>query len=75
MVHPLQCKVIASVRLKNDKVDAAALGQLLRADLLPEAWSPQPEARQLRAMLRHQAQLPLSSWIADQARISRRQPQ
>jgi hypothetical protein len=25
-------------RLKNDKVDAAILAQLLRADLLPEAW-------------------------------------
>jgi transposase len=24
MVHPLQCKAIASARLKNDKVDAAA---------------------------------------------------
>ncbi len=33
MVHPLQCKAIASARLKNDKVDAATLAQLLRADL------------------------------------------
>jgi transposase len=37
LVHPLQCKAIASARLKNDKVDAAILAQLLRADLLPEA--------------------------------------
>ena len=37
MVHPLRCKAIASARLKNDKVDAAILAQLLRADLLPEA--------------------------------------
>ncbi len=36
MVHPLRCKAIASARLKNDKVDAATLAQLLRADLLPE---------------------------------------
>jgi transposase len=43
MVHPLRCKAIASARLKNDKVDAAILAQLLRADLLPEAWiAPQP---------------------------------
>ena len=40
LVHPLRCKAIASARLKNDKVDAATLAQLLRADLLPEAWSP-----------------------------------
>ena len=37
LVHPLQCEAIASARLKNDKVDAATLAQLLRADLLPEA--------------------------------------
>ena len=42
LVHPLQCKAIASARLKNDKVDAAILAQLLRADLLPEAWIAPP---------------------------------
>jgi transposase len=56
-VHPLQCKAIASARLKNDKVDAAILAQLLRADLLPEAWIAPPEVRQLRAMVRHRIQL------------------
>jgi transposase len=57
LVHPLQCKAIASARLKNDKVDAAILAQLLRADLLPEAWIAPPEVRQLRALLRHRVQL------------------
>ena len=57
LVHPLQCKAIASARLKNDKVDAAILAQLLRADLLPEAWIAPPAVRQLRAMLRHRARL------------------
>jgi transposase len=42
LVHPLQCKAIASARLKNDKVDAEILAQLLRADLLPEAWIAPP---------------------------------
>jgi len=46
MVHPLQCKAIASARLKNDKADAATLAQLLRADLLAEAWIVPPEVRQ-----------------------------
>ncbi len=45
LVHPLQCKAIASARLKNDKVDAAILAQLLRADLLPEAWIAPPAVR------------------------------
>jgi transposase len=57
MVHPLRCKAIASARLKNDKVDAAILAQLLRADLLPEAWIAPPRVRQLRALLRHRASL------------------
>jgi transposase len=57
MAHPLQCKAIASARLKNDKVDAATLAHLLRSDLLPEAWiAPQP-IREQRALLRHRAQL------------------
>src|SRR5205809_5171027 len=57
LVHPLRCKAIASARLKNDKVDAAILAQLLRADLLPEAWIAPPEVRQLRALLRHRVGL------------------
>src|SRR5438876_1880961 len=57
LVHPLRCKAIASARLKNDKVDAATLAQLLRADLLPEAWIAPAQVRQLRALLRHRAGL------------------
>ena len=57
LVHPSRCKAIASARLKNDKVNAAILGQLLRADLLPEAWIAPPAIRQLRALLRHRVHL------------------
>ncbi len=57
LVHSLRCKAIASARLKNDKVDAAILAQLLRADLLPEAWIAPPAVRQLRALLRHRVVL------------------
>ena len=49
LVHPLRCKAIASARLKNDKVDAAILAQLLRTDLLPEAWIAPYEIRARRA--------------------------
>jgi hypothetical protein len=38
-------------------VDAATLAQLLRADLLPEAWIAPPATRDLRAVLRHRASL------------------
>ena len=57
LVHPLRCKAIASARLKNNKVDAAILAQLLRADLLPEAWIAPAQVRQLRALLRHRVGL------------------
>jgi transposase len=57
LVHPLRCKAIASARLKNDKVDAAILAQLLRADLLPEAWIAPAKVRQLRALVRHRISL------------------
>jgi transposase len=57
LVHPSRWKAIASARLKNDKVDARTLAQLLRADLLPEAWIAPPEIRDLRALLRHRASL------------------
>jgi transposase len=39
------------------RAGAAILAQLLRADLLPEAWIAPPPVRQLRALLRHRAQL------------------
>jgi transposase len=42
---------------RNDKVDAATLAQLLRADLLPEAWIAPQQVRDLRALLRHRASL------------------
>jgi len=57
LVHPSRCKAIASARLKNDKAGAEILAQLLRADLLPEAWTAPPAVRQLRALLRHRVQL------------------
>jgi transposase len=57
LVHPSRCKAIASARLKNDKAGAAILGQLLRADLLPEAWIAPPPVRELRALLRHRVAL------------------
>ena len=42
---------------EEDKVDAAILAQLLRADLLPEAWIAPADVRQLRALIRHRISL------------------
>jgi transposase len=64
LVHPSRGKAIAAARLKNDKVDAATLAQLLRADLLPEAWIAPQQVRDLRALLRHRASLVRLSTMA-----------
>src|SRR5215467_13474890 len=39
------------------RADAAILAQLLRADLLPQAWIAPPPVRALRALLRHRVAL------------------
>lgn len=57
LAHPAACKAIASARLKNDKVDARILAQLLRVDLLGEAWIAPRPVRELRLLLRHRAAL------------------
>ena len=57
LAHPSACKAIAHARLKNDKVDARILAQLLRTDFLAEAWIAPKEIRDLRSLLRHRASL------------------
>jgi transposase len=57
LAHPSGCKAIASARLKDDRVDARTLAQLLRADLLPEAWIAPAAVRELRTLLRHRVAL------------------
>jgi transposase len=51
MAHPLATKAIASGRVKNDKVDAAILAQLLRTNLLPEGWIAPLETREARRLV------------------------
>src|SRR5687767_448269 len=57
LAHPLRTKAIASARVKTDSVDALTLAQLLRADLLPEAYIAPRELRDLRDLLRHRVAL------------------
>src|SRR6188472_4300180 len=57
LAHPMRTKAIASARVKTDAVDARTLAQLLRADLLPEAYIAPRELRDLRELLRHRAAL------------------
>jgi transposase len=57
LAHPLRTKAIASARVKTDAVDARTLAQLLRADLLPEAYVAPRELRALRDLLRQRVVL------------------
>lgn len=57
LANPLKVKAIASARIKTDKIDANVLCDLLRADLLPEAYFASPEIRFWKEMVRFRASL------------------
>ncbi|MGE5527044.1 MAG: IS110 family transposase [Methanosarcina sp.] len=57
LAHPMRTRAIAAARVKTDSVDARTLAQLLRADLLPEAYVAPRELRDLRDLLRHRIAL------------------
>jgi transposase len=57
LAHPLRTRAIAEAKVKTDKVDSATLAHLLRADLIPAAYIPPREIRDLRELLRYRAAL------------------
>ena len=57
MAHPKRVKAIAASGIKTDKIDAAILTQLARVDLLPTAYAPPVEIRELRDLVRHRSKL------------------
>lgn len=57
VAHPQQVKLICHARCKTDPVDARKLADLLRTDLLPTIWVPDPETRARRTLLRGRASL------------------
>lgn len=57
LAHPMKVKAIASARIKTDKIDAGVLADLLRADLLPEAYFSPPEVRGFKEQCRFRASL------------------
>lgn len=52
LAHPVKVKAIAEAKIKTDKIDAKILADLLRADLIPEAYVPTQEAREAKNILR-----------------------
>ena len=57
LAHPKRVKAIAAARIKTDKIDATILAHLARVDLLPTAYAPPVEIRELRDLVRHRSKL------------------
>ena len=50
-------RAICEAKVKNDRVDARTLAELLAADLLPRVWMPDERTRLLRRLTSRRAQL------------------
>jgi len=55
LVNVYKTKLIAASKLKNDKVDARILAELMRSNFLPTAYRAPQETRDLREFVRHRA--------------------
>jgi transposase len=55
--NPYKTKLIAEAQIKNDKVDATALANLLAARFIPEVWVPDAAVREQRSLATHRATL------------------
>jgi transposase len=52
LAHPQKVKAIAESRIKTDKISADILADLLRANLLPRAYAPCKQTREIKSILR-----------------------
>ncbi|MDL1966195.1 MAG: hypothetical protein LWW90_05905 [Candidatus Desulfofervidus auxilii] len=52
LAHPLKTRAIAEARIKTDSIDSNTLAHLLRSGLIPKAYTPGFETRDLRNLLR-----------------------
>lgn len=50
--NSLKTRMIAEATIKTDKVDSAALANLLRLDAIPVSYAPSPEIQELRNLVR-----------------------
>ncbi len=57
LANPVKVKAIASARVKTDKIDAGVLSDLLRSNLLPEAYFSGPEVRTWKEIVRYRVSL------------------
>lgn len=57
LANPLRVKAIASARIKTDKIDAGVLCDLLRGNLLPEAYFSSQDMRMWKELVRFRLSL------------------
>lgn len=57
VAHSTGVRMIASAKLKSDKIDSQILAHLLRTNLIPEAWVPPKPIREQRDLVRFRSQL------------------
>lgn len=50
MANPYKARIIAEAKIKNDRMDARVLADLVRADLVAESYVPDAEIREQRAL-------------------------
>lgn len=55
--NPMKTKLIASARIKTDKIDARVLAELARVDFLPEVWLPDESCESLRRLVSRRTNL------------------
>lgn len=57
LAHPLKTRAIADAKVKNDRLDANILCDLLRAGLVPSSYIPSEKIRSLRELVRQHIRL------------------
>lgn len=57
VANPLQVRLIAEVKIKTDKIDAAILAQLYAAGFLPEVWIPYEQTQSWRRQVARRTQI------------------
>ena len=67
LAHPLKVRAIAEAKIKTDEIDSEILAQLLRADLIPEAYLRPTELREKQSILRLR-----SFWIRQRTAVRNR---
>jgi transposase len=67
LAHPLKVRAIAEAKIKTDEIDSEILAQLLRADLIPEAYVRSKELREKQLVVRLR-----SFWIRQRVQLRNR---